>query len=491
MTTSATPSALNSTTETQTTISVPMPSLGESVMDGTIARWLKRAGDSVEKDEPLAEVITDKVNVEIPAPESGTIVRLTAHEGQTIPVGAEIAVLAPVEPRPSSGADAGGDGGAREAEEAVADPITAPVAETVSGNDVSTGTEMVSGSGASTEAEEEAPRRTSPLVRRLAREYAVDLDQVQGTGTSGRVRKEDFLAFIERRSLARGATLPKPGNPAPAPSAPTGPTTPTPIAPAASPRNTPIAVPAAAAAGGQSAHQDEELLPLSPVRRMIAEHMVRSVQTSPHTWTYIEADVSGMVKWRTAEREAFRQREGIDLTYVPFVCKALVETLREHPMLNSSWRDTPQGGQVALKKRVNLGVAVALEDNLVVPVIRDADRLTIPGLAHALDDLVTRARAGKLRPEDVQGGTFTLNNTGALGSILSKPIINQPQAAIITMEAIQKRVVVTADDAIAVRPMMNVCISFDHRIVDGLQVGRFMQSLKRRLEALAPGNSLY
>jgi 2-oxoisovalerate dehydrogenase E2 component (dihydrolipoyl transacylase) len=317
-------------------------------------------------------------------------------------------------------------------------------------------------------------------VRRLASEYSIDLDQVPGTGTGGRVRKEDILAFIEQRHAA----------PAPSASPSTAPTTPTAPGRTAGTVGTPASSPATAPKPA-GVHEEEELLPLSPVRRMIAEHMVRSVHTSPHTWTYVEVDVSGLVKWRAAEREAFRQREGIDLTYVPFVCKALVETLREHPMLNSTWRDTPQGGQVALKKRVNLGVAVALEDNLVVPVIRDADRLTIPGLAHALDDLVTRARAGKLRPEDVQGGTFTLNNTGALGSILSQPIINQPQAAIVTMEAIQKRVVVTAEDAIAIRPMMNVCISFDHRIVDGLQVGRFMQSLKRRLEGMGPGSSLY
>ena len=218
--------------------------------------------------------------------------------------------------------------------------------------------------------------------------------------------------------------------------------------------------------------------------------MVRSLATSPHTWTYVECDVSGLVAWRRTEREAFRMREGIDLTYVPFVCKALVETLREHPMLNSTWRDN----QVVLKKRINLGVAVALEDNLVVPVIKDADRLNIAGLAHALHDLVQRARDGALKPADVQGGTITLNNTGALGSVLSKPIINQPQAAILTMEAIQKRVVVVegpGGDAIAIRSMMNVCISFDHRICDGLQVGRFMQSLKRRVEAYAPGGALY
>jgi 2-oxoisovalerate dehydrogenase E2 component (dihydrolipoyl transacylase) len=226
---------------------------------------------------------------------------------------------------------------------------------------------------------------------------------------------------------------------------------------------------------------------LSPVRRAIAEHMVRSVTTAPHAWTYVEVDASGIVALRAAQRDEFRRREGFDLSYVPLVAKALVETLREHPMLNSTWRD----GQVVLKKRIHLGAAVSLEDNLVVPVIRDADEKSIAGLARALNDLVTRARGGQLRPDDVQGGTFTLNNTGALGSILSMPIINQPQAAILTMEAITKRVVVTADDAIAIRPLLNLCLSFDHRICDGLQVMRFLQALKRRLEAITARDSVY
>src|SRR5919108_482394 len=225
----------------------------------------------------------------------------------------------------------------------------------------------------------------------------------------------------------------------------------------------------------------------SPMRRAIAEHMVRSVTTAPHAWTYVEVDVSGLVRWREAVREEVRRREGVDLSYVPFVCKALVETLREHPILNSTWRD----GQVVLKQRIHLGVAVALEDGLVVPVIRDADAKSIAGLARSLHDLVTRARAGRLAVDDVQGGTFTLNNTGALGTILSMPIINQPQAAILTMEAITKRVVVTVDDAIAVRPILNLCLSFDHRVCDGLQVGRFLRSLKQRLESMGPHESIY
>ncbi len=223
------------------------------------------------------------------------------------------------------------------------------------------------------------------------------------------------------------------------------------------------------------------------MRRAIAEHMVRSVTTAPHAWTYVEVDVAGMVRWREQARAEFRAREGFDLTYVPFVAKAVVESLREHPILNSTWRD----GQIVLKKRIHLGIAVALEDGLIVPVIHDADEKSIAGLARAVHDLATRARAGKLTPQDVQGGTFTLNNTGAVGSILSMPIIHQPQAAILTMEAITRRVVVTADDAIAIRPILNMCLSFDHRICDGLQAGRFLQAVRQKLQAMGPGGSLY
>jgi len=420
-------------TSTAATVSVTMPKLGESVVEGTVVRWLKQEGDSIAKYEPLVEVITDKVNTEIPSPAGGIVARLTVAEGQTVAVGVEIAVISAVDA--ASGVSAPPEPVAPVASAA---PETAPAEDDEPGQDV-----------------EQPNQRSSPLVRRLAKEHGIDVSQIEGTGTGGRVRKEDILAFIEQQG----------------------------VEPAASPM-----------ARDSESGADEEALPLTPVRRAIAEHMVRSLRTAPHTWTYVECDVSGLVKWRAAEREAFKVREGIDLTYVSFVCKALVETLREHPILNSTWREGGAGGaggQVVLKKRINLGVAVGLEENLVVPVIRDADRLTVSGLAHALHDLLTRARNNQLRPADVQGGTFTLNNTGALGSILSQPIINQPQAAILTMEAIVKRVVVTQDDAIAVRPIMNVCISFDHRVCDGLQVGRFMQSLKCRIEGLAPGGSLY
>ena len=423
-------------TATASTLSVTMPKLGESVVEGTLVRWLKKEGEAVKKYEPLAEVVTDKVNSEIPSPAEGTLARLSVAEGQTVAVGVEIAQIAV------------GGGAGEVAPSAEAHTATLPALASVAVSEPAQSAPLQPGDPDDAESNGDVRPRSSPLVRRLAKEHGVNLNDLTCTGAGGRIRKEDIVAFIERSGAAgaSGSTPP--------------------------------------------ARADEEPLPLTPVRRAIAEHMVRSLATSPHTWTYVECDVSGLVAWRSAEREAFRKRERIDLTYVPFVCKALVETLREHPMLNSTWRDN----QVVLKHRVNLGVAVALEDNLVVPVIKDADRLNVSGLAHALKELVQRARDGALKPDDVQGGTFTLNNTGALGSVLSKPIINQPQAAILTMEAIQKRVVVMegpGGDSIAIRSMMNVCISFDHRICDGLQVGRFMQSLKRRIEAYAPGGALY
>ncbi|MGH2350206.1 MAG: dihydrolipoamide acetyltransferase family protein [Chloroflexota bacterium] len=421
--------------------SITMPQLGESVVEGTIARWLKREGEPVAKYEPLVEVITDKVNSEVPSPEAGVLARIVVSEGQTVRVGTEIAIIEAV------GQEATDERQVEDVESTAPGSAGAPPARGDATPDA------------------ELRRRSSPLVRRLAKEHGIDLSQIRGTGTGGRVRKEDMLAYIESQTAAPSTTGPAPAMAPPA-------VTPAP-APAAAPAPPPMA--------------DEVPLPMTPMRRAIAEHMVRSVTTAPHAWTYVEVDVAGLVKWREQVRPEFRMREGFDLSYVPFVAKAVVETVREQPVLNSTWRD----GQVVVKKRIHLGVAVALEDGLVVPVIRDSDAKSIAGLARAQHDLVSRARAGKLTPDDVQGGTFTLNNTGALGSILSMPIINQPQAAILTMEAITKRVVVTADDAIAVRPILNLCLSFDHRICDGLQVGRFLQSLKRRLEAMSPGDSIY
>jgi 2-oxoisovalerate dehydrogenase E2 component (dihydrolipoyl transacylase) len=339
----------------------------------------------------------------------------------------------------------------------------------------------VAASAAPTPAETEAGGaglHVSPAVRMLAREHAVDLGRLPGSGLGGRITKKDILEWVQQRDsrpAAAAAPAPVPtavpeaalAAPAPAPA----PAPPAPPAPAAAAASAAAAVPPA---------EGDTLVPLTPMRRAIAEHMTRSVQTSPHAWVMVEADMSAVAGVRQRNRAAFEQRTGAKLTFLPFVARAVIGALRAHPTLNSTW--TADG--IVLKRDINLGIAVALEDSLIVPVIPHADRLSIAGLAAAAQDLGERARAGRLKLEDIQGGTFTLNNAGALGTLMSQPIINQPQAAILAMDAIVKRPVVVAGDAIAVRPMMNLCISFDHRINDGLQATRFISTVRDTLQAM-------
>ena len=295
--------------------------------------------------------------------------------------------------------------------------------------------------------------RYSPVVRRLAEERGVALAQVPGTGMDGRVTREDVLSYVEQDAGRSGAG---------------------PAAPMAQPSAQPVG-------------PDEEVVPLTPIRRIIADNMVKSATQIPQAWSSLEVDVTSLVVRREGLKEEFKQREGVDLTYLPFVIKAVAESLKEHPLLNSTWG----GDKIIVKRRINMGIAAATPLGLVVPVIHDADTVSIAGLARACRDLTQRARDGKLGLEDVQGGTFTLNNTGALGSVVSQPLVNPPQAAILTTEAIVKRPVVLSGYAIAVRSMMNVCISFDHRVLDGAQVGAFLVSVKRRLEAMGLDTPIY
>jgi 2-oxoisovalerate dehydrogenase E2 component (dihydrolipoyl transacylase) len=407
---------------------IKMPQLGESVTEGTVDRWLKQEGDYVHRDEPIVEVVTDKVNAEIPSPFEGTLVRISVAEGATVPIGTEIAQMevegAPVE----------------------APPVAAPVSEPA---------EPSAAAVAPTAAQRP---RFSPAVRRLAEEHDIDPSEVAGTGLGGRVTRDDVLAFVEARDAA-GAVQPS------AASVPRG--------------DGEARVAAASSADGAR----EQLVKLSVMRRSIAEHMTRSLATSPHAWTMQEIDVTELVRYRESEKEGFRQRHEVSLTYLPFVIQVVCDALHELPYLNSSWTDDG----ILLKKYVNMGVAVAIPDGLIVPVIRDADRLGFTDLVRAMDDLVQRARSKQLKPEEVQSGTFTLNNTGATGSVASQPIINQPQAAILTTESIARRPVVIGE-GIAVRHMMNMCLSFDHRIVDGMMAGQFLGSIKRRLEAWTPAS---
>jgi pyruvate/2-oxoglutarate dehydrogenase complex dihydrolipoamide acyltransferase (E2) component len=385
---------------------------------------------------------------------------IKVQDGETVAVGTELGTIGDgavsEEPAPSAGMPTdtalptGPPSGFGVPTEAPSPPQTVPSSIAPSGDGDAGGGREVG-----------TPNRYSPAVRRLADEYNVDLSQVKGTGQGGRVSKEDVMAYIGRREVPEPVAPPQPAvlEPAPVATAPAAP----PAAPAAP-------APTQAATAG-------EVVRLSPMRRMIAEHMVRSVHEAPHATTTFEVDMSRVVKWREAMREAFRYREGIDLTYLPVVVRATVEGLRENPILNAAW--TAEG--IAIKREINVGIAVALEDGLIVPVIRNADRKDLATIARDANDLATRARAGKLAVPDVQGGTFTVNNPGVFGTLVSVPIINYPQAAILSMEGLAKRPVVI-DDAIAIRPMMNICLSFDHRIMDGLQAARFLQRVKRFLE---------
>ena len=470
-------------------------------MEGTIGKWLKQPGDTIRRFEPLVEVVTDKVTMEVPSPVSGSLLRILAQEGETIPMGAPIAeidspdtpapvttnpVLEPVDlggrsPAATTGyllrdiAPVGPTGGGMAdpaaLDAAVLDADAVAPAEAVDHGGQPATPASVAQSDAQTIAQtiEKAPRY-SPAVRRLAQEHNVDLSRVTATGMGGRITRDDVLKFVE------GGVEPgvEPGV-------------------QASPEATPLPEPADSRTARDSASESgsepvpgEEHLALTPVRRMIAEAMVRSVSQIPHAWSMIEVDLTGLVNLRNQVRAGFQEKEGVDLTFLPFVIKAVVESLKEHPTLNASWG----GDKIILKKRVNIGIAVAAPVGLVVPVIHDADRLSVAGLAAASRNLTLRARTNKLEIKDVEGGTFTLNNTGSLGSIVSQPIINHPQAAILTTEAIQKRPVVR-DDAIAIRSMMNLCISFDHRINDGAESGGFLLAVKTRLEVMGPDTPIY
>jgi 2-oxoisovalerate dehydrogenase E2 component (dihydrolipoyl transacylase) len=447
---------------------VTMPQLGESVTEGQISRWLKQPGDHVEKYEALVEVITDKVNAEVPAPLAGTVVEINVQEGETVAVGTLICTM-------SSGE------GTEAALEASSAGATAAIAETVGAPSGGGPSMPAPEAGVSTEPLSATPDghsngqpsardrsgRASPAVRRLAEEHDLDISRIKGSGTGGRVTKRDVDEF-----LAAGA---------PAAAAAAAPPTALPVSPV------PAAVQAAATPAPASVGDGDELVPLSPMRRAIAEHMVRSRQTSPHAWCATEVDMSGVVSVRTAEKERFKAREGVDLTYVPFVIKAAVESLKDHPEMNATW--TAEG--ILRKKAINISVAVGLDDGIIVPVIHGADQLSISGLAHRLSDLATRARAGKLTVQDVEGGTFCVNNPGTFGTVLSAPIINQPQAGIMTMEAIVKRPVVLPGDDIGIRSIMFIGLSFDHRVLDGLQAASFLGDVKKNLEAIGPSTMIY
>ncbi len=456
---------------------VKMPRLGESVAEGTVGSWLKNEGDWVERDESLAEIITDKINAELPSPVAGRLTKILVKVDETVPVGADIALI-----------EENADVAASPPAEAAPGPDAAPVETPQQAEMPVMEHQMVStsvGNGASAAPQQARPerigeeerQRISPLARRLAREHDIDLHAIAGTGVGGRVRRDDILAYVAAQSQRQPVTVAAATQPtAPArPAAPPPPPSAVPAAPSLRPQPAPSASPAPTIAG-----ENEEVVTPSRMRLAIAEHMVRSKRTSPHATTMMEVDMTNIAKWLEKHKDEFRKREGYGISFVPFVMKAVCDGIRQVPLMNSSWTED---NKIIIKKRINLGIAVATDVGLVVPTIYDADQYTIAGLAKQVTTVAQRARANKLTIQDMQGSTFVVNNPGTFGTIISVPIINQPHAGILSMDAVVKRPVVIEDDAIAVRSMMFLCLSFDHRILDGAGAASFLQAVRTKLQS--------
>ncbi|MED1666730.1 dihydrolipoamide acetyltransferase family protein [Brevibacillus laterosporus] len=445
---------------------VLMPQLGESVTEGTITKWLVNVGDVVNKYDPLAEVNTDKVTAEVPSTVSGRIKEIVVPEGETVSVGTLILHIDEGTENASESTD-NVEAGLQESATSMPSPVsTGPVSTT-----------------SETKGQSERKQRYSPAVMRLAQDNNIDLSLVLGTGLEGRITRKDVQKVIDQGGLPQAAntnklaTTPQPATMAVSTQAPS-----IPVAQQSNSINTMTASTSSqvsVAAGDQS-------IPVTPVRKTIASRMVQSKHESPHAWMMVEVDATNLVHFRNSVKDEFKKKEGVSLTFLPFFIKAVVEALKEFPMLNSSWA----GDQIIVRKNVNISIAVASEDALFVPVIKDADQKSVYGIAKSIEDLANRARAGKLTMDDMSGGTFTVNNTGSFGSVLSQPIINAPQAAIMSVESIVKRPVVI-NDMIAVRSMVNLCLSLDHRVLDGLVCGRFLQSVKEKLEAIGPETKVY
>jgi 2-oxoglutarate dehydrogenase E2 component (dihydrolipoamide succinyltransferase) len=431
-------------------VEIAMPQMGISVAEGTIVEWRKRPGDWVDADEPVCDVSTDKIDVEIPSPAAGRMGRIVVGPGETVEVGALLAELdIAAKPGEAHPEEAGAD-----TQESAADgaPPTRAEAQPPDGFPQSAATGAPNGDA-------DRSRVYSPIVRRMAAEHDVDLDQVEGRGVGGRVRKADLIAFLEGER-ERPLHTESPYRPEPAE------------------RSEPPTAAAPATPGDLLGPAHRE--PMSPMRRQIARHMVESRRTAAHCTTVVEVDFSRVAQRRTELRERMAGR-GVNLTYLAFVSREVVTVLERHPILNASI----EGEEIVHHEDVNLGIAVALDDGLIVPVIRQAQRLSLEGMAAAIGDLATRARAKRLHPDEVQGGTFTITNPGQFGAVLATPIINSPQVAILDLEAVVKRPVVVerdGDDSIAIRPMSYLCMSWDHRALDGAEAARFLGELREGLE---------
>jgi 2-oxoglutarate dehydrogenase E2 component (dihydrolipoamide succinyltransferase) len=459
---------------------ITLPQLGETVTEGTITRWFKKVGDTIAADEPLFEVSTDKVDTEVPSPIAGVLTEIRVAEGETVAVGTVIAVV--------------GGAGAAPAPAPVATPAPAPApVVTPAPAPVATPTPALAPAPAPVVARAPAPVATpapvaqsnkllSPVVRRLVNDHGINIDALQGTGPGGRITREDVLDYIDRNGLAAQPAAPA-VTPAPAPVV-----TPAPVAaPASAPTPAPVAsptpAPAAAPRPASTLGDREQVIPLSKIRRLTGAHMVMSLETSPHSFTVVEVDYANVDKTRSSIKESWKTSEGFSLTYLPFISRAVVDALAEFPHLNASI----EGDNLIVHSYVDLGIAVDLDyAGLLVPVVRSADAKRLRAIAREIHDLASRARGRKLSPDEINGGTFTLSNNGSAGALIAMPIINQPQVAILSTDAIVRKPVVVAmsdgSESIAIHPMGHLSMSWDHRAFDGAYAGRFLSRVKQILE---------
>jgi 2-oxoglutarate dehydrogenase E2 component (dihydrolipoamide succinyltransferase) len=470
-------------------VDVVMPQMGVSVSEGTITKWLKQEGEQVEADESLLEISTDKVDTEVPSPASGIVTQILVPEGETVEVGTKLAVIggeagAPA-PEPEAPPEPATAEAAAEAQAASSAETPAPAAAPEPAPEPAPAPQPAA---TPTNGEQDAKSFVSPVVARIAAEHDVDVSSVSGTGRGGRVTKKDILQFVE----SGAAAAPPAEAPAPAPAAAPEPAP----APAEAPPPAPASEPAPAAEAPPkpappkapepvAAAPGEQLEPMNAMRRGIAEHMRRSLDTAAHVTSAIEVDMSRVVEIRNKLKPEFQKQYGVNPTYLIFVARAVVETLKKYPWINGEIR----GEQIVTRPNVNLGFAVELAEGkgLIVPVVKSAESLNLLGMARAVTDIAERARNKQLTPDEVQGGTFTITNPGGYGTFHGTPIISQPQSAILGTYALVKRPWVIQDehgkDVIAIRPIMNLTLTYDHRLVDGALAGRFLQSLRQKLES--------
>jgi 2-oxoglutarate dehydrogenase E2 component (dihydrolipoamide succinyltransferase) len=434
---------------------VVMPQMGESIAEGTIVRWIKKVGDPIDKDEPLFEISTDKVDAEIPAPGAGVLLEIKVSEGETVPVNSVVAIIGAEGEKPATGAAAETPAAEAPRGEPARRATSEPAAAASAAAATPAAPQATSPEPAEESLEDLRRRKSSPVVRKIAREHGIDISQLNGTGVSGRVTKKDITAFIERGGADRAAAA-ETGPPAAARGVPTPP--------------------------AFQPGEDVRIEKMSVMRKKIGEHMVASIRTSPHVYSAYEFDfgrIDEIRKRRKAEYEA----AGTKLTYTAFIAKATVDAIRQFPFVNASI----DGDNIVYKRDVNLGIAVALDQGLIVPVIRNADERNMLGLCRAIQDLAHRARNKQLQPDEVQAGTFTITNPGIFGAFFGLPIISQPQVAILGVGSVDKRVVVK-DDMIAIRPMCYMTLGYDHRLIDGADAGRFLLVLKDKLENFDEGS---